>query len=175
MTEVIENDDSLNVDEELDLELEPEILPPAEDVEALKQQLAESQARERRLFARVKKQQPKDQPTLNKQPPKELEVIREVGTRLSTLELAEAKRQFGYEHGLSPAETDKVFAITSKPTKETLEDPFIKAGLEAIRAANRVAEATPSPSGRAATFNGKTFADMNPEERQKAMEARFKR
>lgn len=157
-------------DEELDLDLETgeqETTPPAEDVEANKQRIAELEAKNKQLYARLKKQ--------HKEPIKQVENIGDAGTRLTKLELAEAKRQFAWENGLSPEETDKVFAITQKPSKETLKDPFIKAGLEAIRAEKRVAEATPSPSGRGIKHNGKSFKEMTPEEREQFFADRAKR
>lgn len=81
---------------------------------------------------------------------------------ISELKLAEQKRQFGYENGLSPEETDKVYQMSNnKPTKEILEDDFVKAGLNAIRAKKRVAENTPTPSGRSVTVKGKQFGDLS--------------
>lgn len=165
------NENTENLDEELDLELEEQVeTPPTEDVEALKARNAELERKNKQLFARLKK--PKQSTTPNSKSTEELQEIRETVNKLS---LAEQKRQFQYENNLSPEQTDKVFAITSKPTKETLEDPFVKAGLEAIRQQQRVSEATPSPSGRSSTHNGKTFKDMTPDERQAAMDARFNR
>lgn len=82
------------------------------------------------------------------------------------LELAEKKRQFGYEHGLSPEETDAVFKLNPKPTKDDLNNPFVKGGLEAIRAQKRISENTPSPSNSAPKFSGKTFQEL-PEEDKK--------
>lgn len=168
--------DSQQPDQELDLELELEDTSEegktvsTEDVETLRQRLAESEKKRRQLFARLKQREEEKQ-SINL--PKESQDNGDAGIRLSRLEMAEAKRQFGYEHGLSPEETDKVFSITPKPTKETLDDPFIKAGLEAVRKARRVVEATPSPSGRSTTFNGKSFAELSEEDRKKAYESRL--
>lgn len=166
------NQNTENLDEELDLELEEQVdTPSTGDVEADKDaKIAELERKNKQLFARLKKPQSKT----NSQPTGE-SIVRDSDKRLSRLEQAEAKRQFGYEHGLSPEETDKVFMLTPSPTKETIEDPFVKAGLEAIRAVKRVNEATPSPSGRSTAHNGKTFAEMSPDERQAAMDAKFKR
>lgn len=165
------NENTENLDEELDLELEPEEVPQTGETEADKdKRIADLERKNKQLFARLKK--PKQSTTPNSKPTEELQEIREAVNKLS---LAEQKRQFQYENNLSPEETDKVFAINPKPTKELLNDPFVKGGLESIRAARRVSEATPSPSGRSTTHNGKTFKDMTPDERQAAMEARFKR
>lgn len=165
--------DSEQPDEELDLETEPEETSDddsagsEEDVETLKQRLAASEEKRRQLFARLKNKGKQKQPLIPQK-----ESVGDAGTRLSRLELAEAKRQFAWEFSLSPEETDKVFSITQNPTKETLNDPFIKAGLKAVRAAKSVAEATPSPSGRVTTFNGKSFKDLSREDRKKAYESR---
>lgn len=165
--EVIVNSDTSNAEEELDLELEPETTPIADDVETWKQKAAELEAKNKRLFARIKKD--KEPAKTIKKPTEE---VGDTGTRLSKLELLEQKRQYAWEHQLSPEETDKVFTLVAKPSKETLEDPFIKAGLTAIRSAKRVANATPSPSGRSSAFNGKSFKEMSEDERKKAFEAR---
>lgn len=68
------------------------------------------------------------------------------------LQLAETKRQFGYANDLSPEETDAVFKLSPNPTKEVLNDPFVKGGLAALRAKKRVEENTPRSSSRSATF-----------------------
>lgn len=171
--------DAQNLDEELELELEDQVQEPT--VTGSGKKRFEDMTHEELLMETkkyygiaTKKASPvqKRPKTPNSKSTEELQEIRETVNKLS---LAEQKRQFQYENNLSPEQTDKVFAITSKPTKETLEDPFVKAGLEAIRQQQRVSEATPSPSGRSATHNGKTFKDMTPDERQAAMDARFKR
>jgi hypothetical protein len=64
------------------------------------------------------------------------------------LSVAEAKRQFGYENGLSPEETDAVFGFNPNPTKETLKNPFVEGGLAKLRSQKRVNENTPSSSSR---------------------------
>lgn len=94
----------------------------------------------------------------------------EVGSRISNLETAEKKRQFGYEHGLSPVETDKVFQVESNPTAETLKDPFVKAGLDAVKRQARVENNSPSTSAKSNTLNRKAMKDMSAEEKQAAYE-----
>lgn len=84
----------------------------------------------------------------------------DLAERLNNLELLEKKRQFGYEHGLSPDEADAIFKINPNPSKEDLDNPFIKGGLEALRAKRRVAENTPSSSSRSVTFKGKDVKDV---------------
>lgn len=94
---------------------------------------------------------------------------------VESLKSAEQKRQFGYAHGLSPEETDKVFQISGgKPTDETLKDPFVIAGLEALRAAKRVAANTPGSSSGAKLYGGKPFNELSKADKQKAWEDEMK-
>lgn len=98
----------------------------------------------------------------------------EVVSRLSHLELAERKRQFGYEHALSPAETDRVFSISSNPSADTLKDPFIKAGLQAVRSQERVENNTPSSSAKSASLDRKKMSEMSEGDKQAAFESYMK-
>lgn len=175
MDDELELQDSLQPDEELDLdlELEPEDgeenqgdteQMADESVEAYKKRLADVEAKNKQLYARLKK---RDEKPAEKPKPKS-EDLGDAGTRLSRLELLEAKRQFAWENNLSPEETDKVFAITNNnPTKDVLNDPFVKHGLEGVRASKRVADATPSSSKAGRTFKGKSFAELSPEDQKK--------
>ena len=70
----------------------------------------------------------------------------DIRSTVAELKLAETKRQFGYEHGLSPEETDFVFKINGKPTKEALDDVAIKGALQAIKGQKKVADNTPRAS-----------------------------
>lgn len=98
--------------------------------------------------------------------PKEKEEIENVKGTVAQLALAEKKRQFGYEHGLSPEETDKVFQLTgNNPTKEVLDDPFVKGGIETLRAKKKLAENTPSPSVKS-SLGGKEFQKLEKDEKQ---------
>lgn len=111
------------------------------------------------------------QPLQTKQEPVDEDIIQTV----KGLEMAEKKRQFGYENGLSPEETDKVFQISGgKPSKKTLEDPFIKAGIESLRASKRVEANTPSSSTSSKSYGGKSFSELDPKEKQKAWEEQMK-
>ena len=155
-------------DEELDLELEQEEAPPEADgdVEALKQRNAELEAKNRKLYARLKKgeQKPSNKPVQQTESTDEEIDVRKTVAQLA---LAERKRQFGYEHNLSPMETDAVFRLNPKPTSDTLKDPFVQGGLEKLRAQQRVKDATPSSSGRSQTINGKSLQDMDDNEANK--------
>lgn len=122
----------------------PEETPEVDwKAEALKQK-AIAQRYAKKLFKGEVPTPKKDLPT------KETDDIR---LTVKELQMAEKKRQFGYEHGLSPEETDAVFKLSPNPTKEVLNDPFVKGGLAQLRAIKRVADNTPKSSSRSASFN----------------------
>lgn len=163
--------DSQNPDEELDLDLEDEeeqvVTPPAGEGNRKKrfdEMTPEELLRKVKTYHGIIKSRGNKKP---EQPKLKSEDVGETGTRLSKLELLEAKRQFAWENNLSPEETDKVFAITgNKPSKDILKDPFVQSGLEGIRASKRVADATPSPSGRAKKYEGKSFDELSTDEQK---------
>jgi hypothetical protein len=110
-------------------------------------------------------------PTKPNQEPLPSDIVQKV----QKLDLLEQKRQFGYEHGLSPEETDWIFQSTGgKPTKEALEIPFIKHGLEGYRASKRVEANTPGASGRSSVFGNKDFTELSADDRAKAFADRVK-
>jgi hypothetical protein len=95
----------------------------------------------------------------------------EVVQTVRKLEVAEQKRQFGFENNLSPQETDMIFKFTNgKPTKEVLDNPFVKSGLEGLRATKRIESNTPSSNSRSPIFQGKKFEDLDPSELKKSYE-----
>lgn len=166
----MENEDQQDIDlENNDLEVTLE----DESQEAVEEDTTDwkAEALKQKAIAQRLSQKLKPSNTLLKK-----EVAPDLTQRLSNLESLEKKRQFGYEHGLSPEETDAIFKINSNPTKEDLENPFVKGGLDALRAKKRVAENTPTTSSRSITFNGKdvkeVFKDdkISKEEKQKAWE-----
>lgn len=121
------------------------------------------------------KKKGKNKKPTNLQPKaKESEDDDKVSDRLSNLEKSEEKRQFGHEHNLSPEETDKIFAMNPKPTADTLKDPFIKAGLEAIRRDKRVDANTPSSSAKSKVLDTKEFKELSPEAKNVAFQEYLK-
>lgn len=100
----------------------------------------------------------------------------EVVQTVRSLKIAEDKRQFGFENNLSPQETDMVFKFANgKPTKEVLNNPFVKAGIEGLRANKRIEDNTPSSNHRSPVFQGKEFKDMDEAERRKSYNEAGKR
>lgn len=139
---------------------------PTVDVEALLKEKQELEEKNKQLYARVKKaeakkEEPNNSVATNTEPDDDLRQT------VNSLSLAEKKRQFGYQHNLSPEETDAVFRLNPNPTKETLDDPFVKGGINAIRQKARVEDATPSTSSKTPTYGGKTFSELPLEEQRK--------
>ena len=167
-----ENQDA---DKDLDLDLESEENKNLSEEDKVKK-LTETN---KKLFERAKKaegfekqadgtwiKKPK-QPVETKSLQTKKEPDDELKKTVADLALAEKKRQFGYANGLSPEETDAVFRMNPNPTKETLDDPFVKGGLASIRASKRVSDNTPGSDSRSPKpFTVKPNA--SPEERQKA-------
>lgn len=150
-------------EEEIELTLEEEA-PQETDwkAEALKQKAIAQR------LAKKAKEVSQPETTQDLETPKK-DVPDDIRKTVADLALAEKKRQFGYQHGLSPEETDAVFMFTPNPTKETLTHPFVEGGLAKLRSKKRVEENTPSSSSRSGTpFAVK--ADATPAEKQAAHE-----
>lgn len=96
--------------------------------------------------------------------------------RLDALEQSNAKRDYGYEHHLSPREVDLVFKFANgKPTAKTLNHPFVKGGLEQLRASSNLRENTPSGSGSSSfEVEGKKFEELDSAGKQKNFNAKQK-
>jgi hypothetical protein len=88
---------------------------------------------------------------------------------IENLKVAEAKRNFGYSHNLSPAETDLIFKYTGgrAPTDEEMKSDFMTAGIDKIRAKARAEAHRPGASHNAATFEGKAYKDLSVEDKAK--------
>lgn len=112
---------------------------------------------------------------ISKNPNEEHKLDDEVVQSVKKLEQAEAKRQFGFEHKLSPEETDLAFKFSGgKPSKEVLEDEFFKGGLESLRAKQRLQNNLPGSSSRSSVFTEKPFSEMKEDERKQAFESKMK-
>lgn len=121
---------------------------------------------------RLKKKLSQPQTINNPKPEHDDDLVKTV----KNLETIELKRQFGFENNLSPAETDFIFKISNgKPSKEILEDPFVKGGLDSYRAKQRIENNTPGSSSRSSVFADKNFAELDENDRKKAFEAAAKK
>lgn len=168
------NDLDISIEEELDLDssekTEEDTTPETGvDYKALyEQQKVEANKLKRKLFTKPKSTLPTN---INQKE----SVPNELVEKVNRLDMIESKRQFGYEHGLSPEETDFIFQATGgKPSKDVLETPFIKHGLEGYRASKRVEANTPGSSARSSVFAGKDFSELSTDERAKAFAERTK-
>jgi hypothetical protein len=161
----LEGNEPVITDEEIDKMLEEG--EPENDVQ---KELAKKDAIIRQLTARAKKaEQQQKNFDINKRDEK-VGVDDDIKQTVQSLALAERKRQFGYENNLSPDETDHIFKINPNPTKEVLEDPFVKGGLQAIRAKKRVESNTPNSTSRSPRFEIPKKEDLTPDDKQKAFE-----
>lgn len=91
--------------------------------------------------------------------------------RLARLEQTEEKRTFGYQNNLSPEEADQVFAYAKGmgiSPKDALEKPFVKSGIETIRTQRKAESAIPGSSFRSPKIEGRSFAELKPEDRKKS-------
>ena len=158
----LDGNEPVITDEEIDA-----ILKEPEDKPQVDPEIARKDAIIRQLTARAKKAEAKVEP---RQITKEDKGNDDIRQTVQSLQLAETKRQFGYQNGLSPEETDHIFKINSNPTKEILEDPFVKGGLQAIRAKRRVEDNTPQTSSRSPRFELPKKEDLTPDDKQKAFE-----
>lgn len=113
----------------------------------------ERQAREKaeKLIEKRKrrlKREKKEEPKKNY---KQEEGDDELSERLARLEQTEEKRIFGHEYGLSPEESDEVFAYAKgkgiKPS-EAVESPIMKSALADMRKKQKVEDNTPSSSSK---------------------------
>ena len=165
---------------ELDLQIEDEQDSSSENKESTTDEesvdykaMLEEKERELKKLKRKLFTKPSS-PSLSTNPKKE-SIPDELIEKVNRLDLLEQKRQFGYEHGLSPEETDWIFQATGgKPSKDALEIPFIKHGLEGYRASKRVEANTPGSSTRGSVFGNKNFEELSDEERANAFAERVK-
>ena len=108
-------------------------------------------------------------------PKQEPKIDEDIVKDVTYLKQVESKRQFGFEHNLSPEETDYAFKFSSgNPTKEILEDSFFKGGLESLRTKKRLEANIPGSSSRSSVFSDKPFTELTPEERKKQFESKMK-
>lgn len=179
--EKIVNTDTSNgaevvTDADLDLDLESEENKNLSEEDKVKK-LTDTN---KKLFERAKKaegfEKQSDGTWIKKQKPVESKPLQtkknepddELKNTVAGLALAERKRQFGYENGLSPEETDAVFRINPNPTKDTLKDPFVEGGLNHLRAKKRVDSNTPGNSSRVGRPPLIIKPNATPAEKQKA-------
>lgn len=128
----------------------------------------------RAIATRLKVKLAKVPQTFNK-PNEELKIDEDLKKDVSYLKEVESKRQFGFEHNLSPKETDLAFRFSGgKADPKILEDEFFKAGIEALRSKERLSNNLPGSSSRSTVFTEKSFAETPEEDRKKIFESKMK-
>lgn len=98
--------------------------------------------------------------------PKDDERLNRLEQSIAKTELLERKRQYGYENSLDPKEVDLVFRFTKRPTVKTLNDPFVKGGLENLRAHKNVKNNTPGSSARQFVVQDKKWNELDARDKQ---------
>lgn len=134
-----------------------------EDYKSLYQQEKERREKAEQTIAQQKKRSKKKKLEADDDGEGDGDLRQEV----ESLKQTEKKRDFGYQHNLSPEEVDKVFAIESNPTEDTLNDPFVKEGLKGIRKQKKVSENTPSSSGQSSPLKKKGWNELSRNEKNK--------
>lgn len=98
------------------------------------------------------------------------EVDEDVSDRIARLEQSEEKRTFGFSHGLSPSQTDEIFAYAKGKGVDpstALKTATGKAILNTVKRKERVANNSPS-STPASNYSSKKFHELSPQEKNKA-------
>lgn len=166
-----ELDLELELEEKTETEEETEEIPDGEEETPNWEEIAKQKEAEANKWRRLA-QKNKSSSTIRTKPEPVDDDLRKT---VNTLAMSENKRQFGSRFGLTAEETDIVYKFSGgKPTKATLEDPFIKNGLEALRTAKRVESNTPSSSTHSSVFGNKSFEEIPEADRKKAFEERMK-
>jgi len=173
-----EQDTSENPDEELDLDLEldeenqdtseeSKAEDKSEDVDALKARLAESEAKNKQLYARIKKSDKVEKkPTNSQQPDGDLDWKRKI-------EFITSKGR-----DLDAEDIDEVIAYAKGKNisyEEALNANVIKSYLKVKQAKAKIANAVPPTSSHSTVVNGKTWSEMNDQERAKNFHKMMKR
>lgn len=161
-----EKDPEVELEQQID---EQETTPEEEKVEVDYAEEARKNAAEAakwKAIAHRNRQKPITQ--TNKEPDEDL--VKDV----QLLKEERRKRVFGEEHGLSNEEVDSVFKFANgRPTKDTLNHPFVKAGIESLRAARRLESNIPSSTSRSISYQGKPFSELSEPDREKAFKEKI--
>ena len=161
-----EQDTSSNPEPELELDLSDEDIqdieePTAEgseDVNALKAKLAELEHKNKQLYARIKKEPEKaEKKPNNSQPAKEdsewKQKIEFITTKGRSLDAEDVDEVIAYAKGKGIS------------YEEALNSQVIKAHLKVKQHREKIANATPPSSSKSTMVNGKTWSQMNEQER----------
>lgn len=165
-----------NPDEELELELSDEDTQDSnetktevsEDVDALKAKLAELEHKNKQLYARLKKEPEKvEKKSSNNSKPEEdsdwKQKIEFITTKGRSLDAEDVDEVIAYAKGKGIS------------YEEALNSSVIKAHLKVKQARAKIANATPPSSSKSTMVNGKTWSQMNEQERANNFNKMMKR
>lgn len=147
-TEAVENQDS-KPDEELETSKQEET-SEVEDVETLKQRLADTEKKNKELYARLKKTPKAPQPQTNSQLTREEAILFAKGYTEEEVALA-----------------NKIAKVGEVSTLVASEDPYFKAKVEERKQKEKSAQASLGASGGANKFTPKDIGKMSREEHEK--------
>jgi len=172
-TTVSNEEQETSEEPELDLELEDTQdieetkAEVSEDVNALKAQLAELEHKNKQLYARLKKEPEKAEKKPSYSQPNEdsdwKQKIEFVTTKGRNLDAEDIDEVIAYAKGKGIS------------YEEALNSTVIKAHLKVKQAREKIANAIPSSSPSAVKVNGKTWSEMNDQERAKNFDKMMKK
>lgn len=161
--EIVQEEEVL--EEEVEETTEPEAEESAEEIDW--------EARAKRAEALIIKNKKESKPEPTKPTPDtEEDEVPEWGKQI--LE-SDKKRNFGYEHNLSPETVDELYKYGGgELSAELLESPAAKGIVKAVEGARKNAANTPK-GGSTPTYKGKTYAETatNPEATAEEKQAAF--
>lgn len=85
---------------------------------------------------------------------------------IAELKFSNKVTTFADENGLTKKAAEHVLKLYPNATTETLQDPFVKAGIEALVRKERVVENTPRGGNSKSQAPTKKLSEMTPEEKQ---------
>jgi len=144
-------------------ELAPQDEQPAEEADALKEQLAKVKERNQVLFNRAK--QAEDTKKKQREELEKLRPKKEEPKAQPTLDAREYARLL--HQGYSEEEIDfveKQVKVLGKPASDVLKDAFTLSAIRGVREKKKAEQATPSPSARSPQKQGEKTKHLTPDE-----------
>ena len=170
------NEETISDDELEALLTEAEATPEANPTVDIHKRLEEEQRKTailQRLLNKEKKakEAKEEKPKVEDKPITKNNLENEIAEIKFSLKVA----NFAEENGLSKKQAEQVLKLNPNATAETLQDPFFKAGLEALQKKNRVEENMPKGGSGRSTKPEKKYSDMTEDERKDWYASRLKK
>jgi hypothetical protein len=167
------NEEIISDDELEALLTEAEATPEADPTVDIQKRLEEEQRKTailQRLLNKEKKAK-EEKSKVEEKPITKNNLENEIAEIKFSLKVA----NFAEENGLSKKQAEQVLKLNPNATAETLQDPFFKAGLEALQKKNRVEENMPKGGSGRSTKPEKKYSDMTEDERKDWYASRLKK